>query len=241
MVIPTALAAAQQGRPNFNVERQEASTPEVSSQTPDQLQPGQTTTVAIYGKNFSPDLRDAHTDGQCKLAGVKYVSPTEILFTVTSDKVDDGGNCLLQMKMGNRWISNGLEIAITPLGRQHQQQREREERERQQREAIENQKRFEQRLAHQHDIVGKRWDVKLPNGKSDTWTLDSHTEARNQFKNSKGQEVMFVIVEDDDVVVWPVKGCAFTGKIQSGKVKSGESPLPECSLGNGAWSATIIK
>jgi IPT/TIG domain len=240
MLLAVTFAAAQR-RPSANVQRQDAPTPEISSQTPNQLSPGQTATIVMRGKNFTADAHNAHSDGQCKMNSFKYVSPTEIQFNVTTEKIDDGGSCDLQVEMGGRSISNSVEIAMTALGKQHQQQREREEAERQQREAVEQQKQMAATQAHIHDIIGKKWDVKLPNGKSDTWTFSSNVYSLNQFKNSKGQELSIVVDENDGVVVQPAAGCMLTGTIQNGKIANGESPLPGCSLGNGAWSATISK
>ncbi len=234
-------ASALAQRPNVNVQRKDAPTPEISSSAPNELQPGQTVTIVMHGKNFLADAHDAHADGQCRLNSFKFVSLSEIQFNVTAEKLDDGGTCEVQVRMGNRYVNNSVAVAMTALGRQHRQERERQEQAEQQKRDQEQQQKMKDMVSHARDIVGKKWDVKFPNGKTDTWTFSSNNYSMFEFKNGKSQTLMVVIGENDELVIQPAEGCMFTGKIAGGKVTNGESPLPGCSLGNGAWSATISK
>ena len=230
-------AAAQTRRPNVNVERKEAPTPEVHSTIPNELQSGQTTTIIVHGANFNSETSEAAASGDCKLNSFKYVSPTEIQFNVTAERKDEGGSCDVQVKTGQRYVSGSITVAMTAAGRAKEQARQQEElRNAQQQQA--------NRLAHNKDILGRKWDVKLPNGKNDTWTLAEVNQfGFAQFKNSKGEELMIMVGEKDNIVVQGLAGgaCMFTGAISNGKVTDGQSPLPNCPLGGGAWTATITK
>src|SRR5436190_15468369 len=142
ILVFATLTAAQRRRPNVNVQRQDAPTPEVHNAMPEMLQPGQTATIVLHGKFFTADAHDANASGECKLNAFKYVSPTEVQFTVTANKIDDGGSCELQATMGHRSVNNSVEVAMTALGRQHKAERERAEREQRDRKDAEDQKKM---------------------------------------------------------------------------------------------------
>ncbi len=226
-------AAAQTRRPNVNVPRAETGTPEIRGATPQAVTTGTTTTVVLKGVNLEPGGK-IEASGICHLKDGKIVSATEAQVTLT---VDDAikGSCEIRLLSHNRWVYMNLNVQLSPAA----QQRARQE---QQADYDKAMKDMSDRATHIKDILGRKWDVKLPNGRSDTWTMTEINQfGMAQFKNAKGEEFQVIVGEQDAVVV-PYPGeCMLQGKIVGGKVSDGQSPLPGCAVGKGAWSATISK
>ena len=142
--------------------------------------------------------------------------------------VDDAtdGKCKIKLAGGGSQMERELEVQLNPAGMQ--------------RKAAEMQKQMDQVKAHTADVVGKRWDVKLPSGKSETWTTEPGTFGITVFQDSKGEKLSMMLGQDDTVAV-TLGGCLLQGKIANGKVIDGQSILPGCPVGTGAWNASISK
>lgn len=234
LVCTFAIAvAAQTRRPNVNVPRAETGTPEIRGATPQAVTTGTTATVALKGVNLEPGGK-IEASGICHLKDGKIVSATEAQVTLTVDDAIEG-SCELRLLSHKRWVYMNLNVQLSPAAQQRARQK-------QQADYDKAMKDMAERAAHIKDILGRKWDVKLPNGRSDTWTVAEVNQfGLVQFKNARG-EAFQVIVGDQDAVVVPYPGnCVLQGKIVGGKVGDGQSPLPGCSVGKGAWSATITK
>ena len=88
--------------------------------------------------------------------------------------------------------------------------------------------------------MGTNWAVKLPNGKSDVWSVTEVNEMGVTEMKDKAGHSMSVIVGDSGNVTVLAEDCMLTGKLEGGSV-TGTSSLASCPMGSGAWSATIQK
>ena len=227
LLCSSAAALAQTSR----VQRPTAPTPEVRSAVPQEIAPGQTATVIIKGRYFTSDAR-AEGNEVCAVRGVKFVSDSELQLTLAAANRDEGGDCSVRIQMGGRTVWTSFRVPMTAAGRAREQQRQQQESQRAQQQMAD-------RVAHARAILGKRWDVKLPNGSSDTWTLVSTNQfGFSQFKNARGQQLMIIVGEKDNIVV-QMEGCVLNGQLVNGKLTNGQSFLPSCPVGKGAWTATV--
>jgi hypothetical protein len=226
-----AQKQAQQPAVNINVERKDAPTPEVRSTVPRGITTGQTADIVLTG-TFG-DVKDVTAGEICHVKQWKTVSPTEIRLTITAD--DRVGDCPITLQTGGRNAGVYLEVQASAAAKA---QHERE----QQQEAQEQQAKAEKEIQQRLEIAGTKWSVKLPSGKADEWTrYETLPGGITRFKSKSGTTFMVVASPDGTVAAQSEDGsCLFSGNVDNGRV-SGQSILPKCSLGSGAFTATVSK
>ncbi len=232
--------ARPQQQPDTNVQRQPGNTPEITGATPRSITTGTTGELVLHGGHLLPG-GTIEASGICHLKAGQIVSDTEARVTLAVDD-NENGECNLNLQAQNRnnvWYT--VELALSPAAQQARATREAAERQKQQQEAAAAQQKMQQYMSHAKDIMGTKWTVQLPGGKSDVWTKTGGNEmlgAVGEFKNSKGTQFQLVISERDETVV-NVDNCVYQGKISGGKVTGKAIAMPGCTAG--AWSGTISK
>jgi len=209
--------------PDVDVQRKDKSSPEIRSFIPRYVITGQTTQLTMLGQDFrSSDQITA--EGICHIKDVKINSSKQVQMTISVDDVDDGKCKLVVSAPPNRY-ENTLDVQLNPAGAQRQ--------------VAKLQQQMNDANAHVAQLIGKRWDVKLPSGKSDTWTkTEAGQMGITEFKDSSGKKFAIMIGQGDTATIM-MDSCMLNGKIEGNKLVNGQSVLPGCPAGTGAWSATI--
>lgn len=230
-----AVVAKAQTKPNFNVQRKAAPTPEVSSVAPREIENGKPTEIVLKGANFPAGDVKANASGACTLVKSAVVSPTEARFTVVS-KDEEGGECSFGFSGNGRYVGSGVRVKPTAAAAARRQKEEDAQRAKQQAEA----QAAMDYMKKAPEMVGKKWTVTLPGGKSDVWTFQEAASMGGQFKNSAGEKVMIMLMPGDQVMAQVGDSCIFSGK-KTGQKAAGQATMPAsmCKYGTGNWSATI--
>lgn len=209
--------------PDVDVQRKDKSSPEIRSFIPRYVITGQTTQLTMVGQDFR--LHDQITaEGICHIKDVKINSSKQVQMTMSVDDVMDGKCKIVVSAPPNRY-ENEVQVQLNP--------------EASQRKMAQMQQQMNDANAHVKQVVGKSWGVKLPSGKSDTWTKsEDGMMGITEFKDSSGKKFSIMIGQGDAATVM-MDSCMLNGKIEGNKLVNGQSVLPGCPVGTGAWSATI--
>jgi len=233
-VAASEQASAQSRKPNFNVQRKAAPTPEVSSTLPREIENGKPTDIVSKGTNFPAGEVKYNASGACKLVKGAVVSATEARFTVAST-AEDGGECSFGFSGDGRYVGSDVRVKPTAAAAARMQKEQDAQRAKQQAEA----QAAMDYMKKAPEMVGKKWTVTLPSGKSDVWTFQEAAFSGGEFKNSAGEKVTVMLMQGDQVMA-QVGNCIFSGK-KTGQKAAGEASMPAsmCKYGQGNWSATI--
>lgn len=209
--------------PDLDVQRKDKSSPEINSFIPRFVITGQTTQLTMTGRDFR--LSDKiEADGICHIKDLKINSSKQVQMTLAVDDVTEG-KCKIKISAPPNQYESTLDVELNPDAMQRQM--------------VKMQQQMNDMNVHVAQVVGKTWDVKLPSGKSETWTkVEDGQMGITDFKSSSGKKFSIMLQKDDTAVI-DVEGCMLQGKIVDGKIANGQSLLPGCSYGTGAWSATI--
>lgn len=209
--------------PDTDVQRKDKSSPEINGFIPRFVITGQTAQVTMTGRDFR-QLDQITAEGICHLKDVKINSSRQVQMTLSVDDVLDGKCKIVVSAPPNRYESN-VDVQLNPDA--------------QQKRMAQMQQQMADTNAHVAQVVGKTWEVKLPSGKSDTWTKsEDGMMGITEFKDSSGNKFSIMLGKDDAATVM-YESCMMSGKIEGNKLVNGQSQLPGCKLGTGAWSATI--
>jgi Sec-independent protein translocase protein TatA len=208
---------------DVDVQRKDKSSPEIRGFVPHFVITGQTTQLTMTGHDFrSNDQITA--EGICHIKDVKINSSKQVQMTISVDDVDEGKCKLIVSAPPNRY-ENNVDVQLNPVGAQRQ--------------LAKMQQQMNDANAHIAQVIGKTWDVKLPSGKSDTWTkTEAGMMGITEFKDAGGKKFSIMVGKDDAVTIM-MDSCMLNGKIDGNKLVNGQSVLPGCPAGTGAWSATI--
>ena len=208
---------------DVDVQRKDKSSPEIRSFIPRFVITGQTTQLTMVGQDFRAGDQIT-AEGICHINNVKINSSKQVQMTVSVDDAAEGKCKLVVSAPPNRYESN-LDVQLNPAAAQRQ--------------LAKMQQQMNDANAHVAQIVGKSWDVKLPSGKSDKWTKSEDGQMGiTEFKDSSGKKFSIMVGQGDAATVM-MDSCMLNGKIEGNKVVNGQSVLPGCPVGTGAWSATI--
>ena len=209
--------------PDFDVKRADKSTPEINGFIPRFVITGQTTQLTMTGRDFKATDK-IEAEGVCHISNVKINSSKQVQMTITVDDVMDGKCKLIVSSQPNRYEST-VNVQLNADA--------------QQRQIANMQKQMDEANQHVAQVIGKSWDVKLPSGKSDKWTkANDGMLGMTEFKDASGKSLTIAVGKDDNATVM-YEGCMLQGKIEGNKLVNGNSILPGCSVGTGAWSASI--
>ena len=229
--------------PPLEVGRAGAGTPEITGMHPTSIENGKETEVVVKGRDF-PDGATLTASRECKLIRAKQISATEARFTIISIS-EKGGYCNLEIKGKKKSTDDTVEVKPTAAYQAILDKKKAEDDKayaaRQAKENEAAKERIDFALKKAPELVGKTWEVKLPNGKSDTWTLTEKGASGGKFKSSSGLPITVIVMQEGNVMVVPEGGgCMMQGKLKDGKVSGEQSMAPSfCKLGQGKWSATI--
>jgi hypothetical protein len=209
---------------DVDVQRKDKSSPEINGFIPRFVITGQTTQITMKGSDFR--LTDKiESEGICHIKDVKINSSKQVQMTVSVDDVMEGKCKIKVVSAGPNRYENNLDVQLNPDATAKQM--------------AQAQHQMQEQNAHVAQVVGKSWDVKLPSGKSDKWTKsEDGIMGMTDFKDSSGKSLTIAIGKDDAATIM-YESCMMQGKIDGNKVVDGKSVLPGCSVGTGAWSATI--
>ena len=209
--------------PDVDVQRKDKSSPEINGFIPRFVITGQTTQLTMTGHDFRT-IDKIEADGICHIKDVKINSSKQVQMTVSVDDVLEG-KCTVKISAPPNQYQSNLDVQLNPDA--------------QQRQMAKMQQQMNDANAHVAQAVGKSWDVKLPSGKSDKWTKSEDGQLGiTEFKDSGGKKLSIMLGDGDSATVM-YEGCMMQGKIEGSKLVNGQSVLPGCTLGTGAWSATI--
>jgi hypothetical protein len=240
------LGQARTRRPNVDVKRAGAGTPEITGLSPKSIENGKETEIVVKGREFPPDAKLEATR-ECRLIRSKLISAMEASFTVISTS-EKGGWCGLGIVGKVKHADEVVEVKPTAAYQVILDKKKEEDKKaqavRQAKDEEETKARLDYATKTAPELVGKSWSVTLPNGKSETWTLSSKSTSGGKFTSPTGKQITVIVQPGDKVMVMPGEaGCIFEGTLKNGKVTDGKQDMPAtmCKLGQGKWSATVSK
>ena len=238
VLVLSAVAVGQtKAKPNVDVKRADALTPEITGCTPGSLPNGKETDVVCKGRYFPGEHAVYKAVDGCRLIKAVASGPGEVRFTVISTS-EKGGYCVLRI------ISNGHPgeegMRVEPSAAVAAQQKKEQEEE--QAASMAKAKAAADFMKQSPEMVGKKWSVTLPNGKPDTWTWTGKTSSGGTFSSTSGDKVEVSLYPGGILVITLGKSCVFNGNFKDNKADgTANMPASMCKVGQGKWSATISK